>query len=703
MTNQQSFPLDDPLFKAAPKLKKAMFPTLSSFSHKEALQACFEVLSFMNNTQQKPTLHPFSKTIEEAVTHMAESCGFMSREINIHKIDLSRETNSAIVFCTSESMPGLIYFRNGVAYLYNPSTGANKPLKQKTLKAYQMMGFALYKKWPQDTKTVMKMAKLAYKECHKELKLFLILQGIIGLLMLLQPLLTGILFDNVVKLRQYSLIDQVFLGLVAATIGTMVFKVVQNFAIVRFQVKSSLFLESALWNRLLSFSFYFFKIFRLGDLHDRLMVMDQIQEELTTSTMNALSQGFFSIIILTFISFYLPLLGLIIFLATLVFGIISVFIIRRIVSYNRAETQTNARLMSFLFEAIRSVVKVKASGSKTHIFQKWLNMEFTKMSHSIGAQYLFAYYQIIEFAFPVIISVSLYFLMVDVDPLSSAKPALPIGKFITVQMALGQYFASLMGMVGVLDKLLRLIPHMERVRPILKEKSEQDGEQKVQTILKGEIVFRNVSFSYSSTGPLILDNVSFTINAGEWVAIVGPSGAGKTTLIRLILGLEKCQKGTILLDGVPLDQLDMPTMRRQIATVLQHTQLLPGSIFDNLHASNPNLTEEEMFSLLQLVAMDEDVANMPMGLSTVIMGDGRTFSMGQRQRLVLARCLAKPLSVILLDEATSALDNVSQSVILNTLKQIPITRVTVAHRPSTIQQAERVIMMDKGRIVEPTT
>jgi len=116
-----------------------------------------------------------------------------------------------------------------------------------------------------------------------------------------------------------------------------------------------------------------------------------------------------------------------------------------------------------------------------------------------------------------------------------------------------------------------------------------------------------------------------------------------------------------------------------------------------LHASNPNLTEEEMLALLRLVAIRDDVTNMPMGLNTVIMGDGRTFSMGQRQRLVLARCLAKPLSLILLDEATSALDNFSQDVILKTLKQLPITRITVAHRPSTIRCADRLIVMDKGK------
>jgi len=700
MASQQSFPFDDPLFKAAPTLKKAMFPALKSFNDIEGLSACFEVLAFINNIREKPMLDPLSRTVEEVVNHMAESCGFIARDINTHQLNLETESNPVIIFATSNAMPALIYYKDQKPYLYDPATGTNTILTKSLFHSYDMIGFALYKKWPLHAKNLSQLAKTTYKETYSDLKRFLILQGLIGLMMLLQPLLTGVIFDNVVKMRQYSLIDQVFLGLLAASIGVTAFKLVQNYAIIRFQVKSSAFIESALWHRLLSFRSRFFKLFRLGDLHERLVAIDYLQREFTAASMSALCQGFFSLIILLFISLYLPFLGFIIFVATLLFGTLSFFLIRRMLSYHRSITQTNAQLISFLFEAIRSVVKVKTSNAQSRVFQRWLNMELSKMSHFIRAQYLLVYYQVGEFVFPIVISVSLYFLVVGYSPWGQATPLLTIGKFISAQMALAQYFTSIIGMLGVVDQLLHLIPNIERTKPLLEERGEQDGIKKIQTFLKGKITFQNVSFRYDPGGPLVLNTINLTINPGEWVAFVGSSGAGKSTLVKLILGLETCSEGTIFLDDIPLQQLDMPTIRRQVATVLQQTQLLPGSIFDNLHASNPNLNEEEMMSLLKLVAMYEDVTHMPMGLNTVIMGDGRTFSMGQRQRLVLARCLAKPLSVILLDEATSSLDNFSQEVILNTLKQIPITRITVAHRPSTITRAHRVITMERGRIVE---
>lgn len=397
------------------------------------------------------------------------------------------------------------------------------------------------------------------------------------------------------------------------------------------------------------------------------------------------------------------MLGLFILIGTVLFGFASLSFIKHMVRYHRSAAQTNAQLLSFLFETIRSVIKVITSNAQTQIFHRWLNMELSKMSRLMRAQYLLVYYRVLEFIFPIITVISLYFLMVDYNLWEPTHPKLSIGNFISIQMAMTQYFMSLSKIVEVIDKLLRHIPKIERSQILLSEQGEKDEPEKIKTVLKGKIEFQNVSFRYQKDNPYILKNVSFTINPQEWVAVVGPSGAGKSTLIRLILGLEVCDEGTILLDDIPIQQLDMPTVRYHTATLLQNPQLLTGNILENLRASNPYLTENEMKSLLKRVALLDEIMNMPMQQYTIIAGDGRSISMGQRQRLVLARCLAKPCSLILLDEATSSLDNFSQEVILNTLKQIPVTRVSVAHRLSTIQKADKVILMDKGKIISQKT
>jgi ABC-type bacteriocin/lantibiotic exporter with double-glycine peptidase domain len=654
----------------------------------------------MNNTHAKPRADSLATTLDELVSKMAESCGFMNRDINVNKVDLVTESNPLIIYAKGTAMPALVYYKNGVAYLYEPTHGVNKILEKSKLKGYERIGTLLYRQWPAEATTIRKVAKAGFKETSSDLKRFLYLQAVLSLVMLLQPMLTGVIFDHVIKLRQYNLIDQVFMGLVAITLGSTIFKFVQNYAMMRFQAKSSNFLQSALWKRVLSFNSIFFKALRLGDLHERIMTIDHLQKELTTATMSGLSQGLFAIAALIFITFYVPYLGLILFLASLVFAGISYLIVIKIVVQHRENTQTNARMLSFLFESVRSIIKIKTSNAQHRVFSRWMNLELSKMNRFLKSQYLLVYSQVLRFVFPVVMTISLFLLLVSNDPFGNTPPILTVGSFITVQMAMGQYFSALMGAMGVIDKLLFLVPQVERSKIIIRELPEQSPDRKIQTALKGKISFQNVSFRYDPSGPLILDNINLTIEPGEWVAIVGPSGAGKSTLLRLILGLETPERGTILLDDMPLQQLDIATVRGQIATVLQHTQLLPGSVYDNLRATNPRITDEEAMALLKLVALYDDIVNMPMGLHTIVMGDGRTFSMGQRQRLVLARCLAKPLSMLLLDEATSSLDNVSQEIILRTLSQLPLTRVMIAHRPSTIHRAERVIVMDKGRIVK---
>ncbi len=214
---------------------------------------------------------------------------------------------------------------------------------------------------------------------------------------------------------------------------------------------------------------------------------------------------------------------------------------------------------------------------------------------------------------------------------------------------------------------------------------------------------QNVSFRYNTNGPLILNQLSLTIQPGEWVAIVGPSGAGKSTLFKLLLGFDGIDSGSITFDDTPLSQLNIHHLRKQIGVVLQNSALMPGSLLENLQAVNPALSEADMWTLLERVGLMGDVQEMPMGLHTIIMGDGKTFSGGQKQRLALARCLAKPHPILLLDEATSALDNINQDITLQTLKHLTCTRIMIAHRMSTIVAAHRIIVIDQGTVQEQGT
>jgi ABC-type bacteriocin/lantibiotic exporter with double-glycine peptidase domain len=206
-------------------------------------------------------------------------------------------------------------------------------------------------------------------------------------------------------------------------------------------------------------------------------------------------------------------------------------------------------------------------------------------------------------------------------------------------------------------------------------------------------------FRYRSDGPLVLRDVTLHVNAGEFVAFVGPSGSGKSTLLRLLLGFDELESGSIYYDGQDLSGLDIQSVRRQIGVVLQSGRLMSGDILTNIIGSG-SATLEEGWEAARMAGFADDIKQMPMGMHTVISEGGGTLSGGQRQRLLIARAIVNRPRILLFDEATSALDNRTQAIVSASLERLQATRIVVAHRLSTIVNADRICVIERGRIVE---
>jgi len=210
---------------------------------------------------------------------------------------------------------------------------------------------------------------------------------------------------------------------------------------------------------------------------------------------------------------------------------------------------------------------------------------------------------------------------------------------------------------------------------------------------------RNVRFRYPDAPRDLFEDLSLTVEPGEFVAVVGPSGSGKSSLLRLLLGFDVADAGSISYDGKDLASLDIDAVREQLGVVLQKTDLLPGTIYQNI-AGSSDLTSAQVWEAARNAALDEDIVRFPDGMDTEI-GDGvGILSGGQRQRLQIARALASSPRLMFLDEATSALDNLTQSVVSRTVSGLPITRIVIAHRLSTIAAADRVVVIAGGRVVQ---
>ena len=716
---------DDPLLKHVPSLKRALLPAVENHSSTQAssdqdhalraLLACFEALCVLDQNTLKPRLTLVFGTFEEGVDNIAKSCGYSVRNFNIHNLTPHKDGWPALVFLEENSQPHLIFYKNTKPYLYDPVTKHTRRLSKRILLNCQPLGFLIYPQLQSTTQTIGSLGKETLHVGKSEIKRYLFLQALIAFLALLLPLLSGMIFDDVLKLRQIDVLHQIFLGMLTITLASTGFRFLQNYTMMRLQIHLSRHIQSGLWQRVMAFHLSVFRLFRLGDFHERASSIDGMQRQITTTTMNGLCQGFFILIPLSLVAFHIPALGGILLGTSFIFVVILFFLLRQIVRHQRSVIATEAHLLSFLFETIRSIIKVKTTGAHKRIFTRWLNMEFTKLRPFLREQYLVIYQHLLQFAFPPLMTVALYILVTHMNSNPMDKTILmksmnsssfTLGNFISVQFAMGQFFAAFMGMIGVLDDILKLFPTVERIRPLLSQKTELPTQHDTNTllspILKGEIALHNVSFHYHAhfQDRPILSHLNLHLRPKEYVAIVGPSGAGKSTLLKLLLGFDTPTQGEITFDGLSLSSLNMQEVRRQMGVVMQQSSILPGSIIENLRAVNPTLTEDVMWQLLDAVALKDDVESMPMGLHTLILGDGRTFSMGQRQRLCLARCLAKNHSILLLDEPTSALDNQRQKIVLNTLRHYPATRIMVAHRLSTLQDVDRILVMNQGKIVE---
>jgi ATP-binding cassette subfamily C protein len=283
--------------------------------------------------------------------------------------------------------------------------------------------------------------------------------------------------------------------------------------------------------------------------------------------------------------------------------------------------------------------------------------------------------------------------------IAPGAPTLSTGGFLAFSTAFALFLRAILDVIETGLHSLNVIPMYERAKPILTQEVESQGSGEARLRLKGSIEVSHVSFRYESNGPLILDDVNLRIEPNEFVAVVGPSGSGKSTLLRILLGFETPTEGGVFYDGQALSSLDIRAVRQQMGVVLQNSRVMAGDIYSNI-VGNTGLSIEDARRAARHAALDKDIDAMPMGMHTVLSAGGGTLSGGQRQRLLIARALASQPSVLFFDEATSALDNVTQKVVSESLEKLRVTRVVIAHRLSTIQHADKIVVLERGRIVE---
>ena len=364
----------------------------------------------------------------------------------------------------------------------------------------------------------------------------------------------------------------------------------------------------------------------------------------------------------------------------------------RIVAVLKKYTEKNAKLSGLEYNLFAGIQKLKLTGSENRAFVRWLD-NYSDVARLIyNPEFARRLYPALS-AFLGLGGTMLIFWYTLSNGVSTSD-------YIAFSSAFGMITAALTQLNTVVPSLAQIKPLLESVKPILEAMPEMKDKAPQVMSLSGGIEVSGVSFRYQEDCPLILDDLSLKIKPGEYVGIVGKSGCGKSTLMRLMLGFEEPLMGGIYYDNYDLAKVDKASLRRKIGCCLQSGSLFTGDLFHNITITAPWAKHDEAWEALRMACLEDDVKRMPMGLHTMVSEGGGGFSGGQKQRILIARALISKPSIIFFDEATSALDNISQKAVSDNLDMLKCTRVVIAHRLSTIRHCDRIIVLDKGKIVE---
>ncbi len=525
----------------------------------------------------------------------------------------------------------------------------------------------------------------------------IIISLFLRLVALALPLISGMIIDSVIPRSDYNLL-YVCLGTVAAmTIFDIIAEIVRSFVLLHLRIALDTRMTIGFLDHMVSLPFSFFQKRSTGDLMMRVDSNSTVRETVTSKSMSAVIDGLFVLLYAGLIFYVNPTLGII----TIVFSLLeaSVFLFARptFLRLLAADLDKQAKSHSYMVQLLGGIETLKASGAERLGLEKWANLYTdhinVTMARAKASALVDSIRQAVASAGPMLI------LTIGATSVMSGK--LSMGMMIAMNSLANSLFGPLSALVSSALDLQMVKSHMDRIDDVLQTTPEQDRDKvQMPPRLRGHVTVKNLSFKYGEQAPLVVKDVNLEIPPGMSVALVGPSGSGKSTLLNLLAGLQKPTTGDVQYDGRPLQDMDLRAVRQQIGVVPQHPYIFGGTMRENIALSSPGATLDRIASSAKVSCLHEDVVEMPMGYDTVISDGGASLSGGQRQRVAIARAVLRNPTLMLLDEATSALDNSTEKRVIEGLENLRCTRITVAHRLSTVRNADLIVVMEKGVIVE---
>lgn len=580
--------------------------------------------------------------------------------------------------------------------LLDPMRGNRARLTADVAATLDGFGYQFYAPAPDRPLTGRAVAMLAINRTGRDLLLVAVTAVAGSLLGLALPVATGAMFSDVIPNADPADARTLLAALVAMALGTALFEVTRAFALIRVEGRTNATMQAMLVDRLLSLPVPFFRDYSVGDLAQRASAVNRLRVLLSGAATTSLLSGMFSVVYLGLLLYYDLVLALVAVSLLAVAMLVSATCGVAAVRVRRRQQDVAGRIGGLVFQMVSGIGKLRVAAAEARAFAVWCRRFREQKQLALVAG---RYQNAIGVLNDVLPIVSLAVLFGAVHYRLAAGHDLHTGTFIAFNAAFGTFFASGIAFSNTMVGLLEAVPVLERARPIFETAPEVDAARPDAGELTGRVEGSHLSFRYSPDGPLVLQDISFRVEPGEFVAFVGPSGSGKSTLLRLLLGFESPDNGTIYYDGHDLASVDVSAVRSQIGVVLQSSRLMAGDVFTNIVGSAP-LRMDEAWEAAEMAGFADDIRAMPMGMHTIVSEGASTLSGGQRQRLLIARALVRRPRLIFFDEATSALDNRTQEIVSRSLERMNATRLVIAHRLSTIRHADRIFVMDRGRLAQ---
>jgi ATP-binding cassette, subfamily B, bacterial len=528
----------------------------------------------------------------------------------------------------------------------------------------------------------------------------LLMSVLVQLLALALPLMTTLLVDRIIPRRDVDLLMVLVAGLVMMVLFTFVSSLVRANLLVQLRTLLDANMTIGFLDHLIDLPYSFFQKRSAGDLLMRLGSNATVREILTSGAMSALLDGTLVSVYLVLIFWVSPLMGaVVLLLASLQLALF--WATRRVQRELMSEgLAVQAKTSSYEVEMLTGIETLKSMGAEYRAVDRWSNLFVDSLNVSLRRGRLDATISSLLDAF----SMAAPLVILGVGTKLVLDGDLGLGAMLGLS-ALGSGFLRPMGtLVGVAIKFQVLGSYLERIEDVMQTEPEQDPKRvKRAPRLSGRIQAEAVTFRYSDSVPPAVREVSVRVEPGQFVAVVGGSGAGKSTLAKLLVGLYSPQGGRVLYDGIDIAGLDLRSVREQLGVVTQRGDLFGVSVRENIALGRPEISLDEVIDAAKRAAIHDEIMALPMAYDTILADRGASMSGGQRQRLVLARALVGKPAMLLLDEATSNLDTVTEAAIQRSLASLQCTRIVIAHRLSTVVDADLILVMDGGRIVESGT